>query len=458
MSHRVDIDLVEMTLDVTKYTLNRLTQSSPHLGFVESESTLKELVGETITDKGIGGEKALQIWKDVLSKNIMSIDHPRHLAFVPASPAKAAVLFDLVTAASSIHGSYWLEGAGGIFAENQAMEWLVKLTGMPKGSFGVFTTGGTMANLSAIIAGRESWRTKNPDKKKTPGIILASAESHSSVASMAKIIDAEIVLIPTDDKLTGEQSENLIQSLNEEDRDRLFCIVATAGTTNAGIVDDLEGISEVAKKYNLWMHVDAAYGGAALLAHSTKHLFKGIEKSDSITIDPHKWLFSPYDCGAIIYKDPEFAKSVHKQEASYLDIFKETEANGFNPSDYQVQLTRRVRGLPLWFSLAMHGVNRYKEAIEWDIELARIAAEKIKNNPKLELVREPGLSIVLFKRIGWDSDDYKNWTFKNLKEGLFFVAPTKWKINGKRETVARFCFINPDATEADIDLILNTMM
>lgn len=199
MSNRIDIDLVEMTLDVTKYTLNRLTQSSPHLGFVESESKLKELVGETITAEGIGGEKALQIWKDILSKNIMSIDHPRHLAFVPASPARAAVLFDLVTAASAIHGSYWLEGAGGIFAENQAMEWLVKLTGLPKGAFGVFTSGGTLANLSAIIVARESWRLKNPDKKYTKGIILASAESHSSVASMAKIIDAEIVLIPTDD-------------------------------------------------------------------------------------------------------------------------------------------------------------------------------------------------------------------------------------------------------------------
>ncbi|MFA7448587.1 MAG: aminotransferase class V-fold PLP-dependent enzyme [Weeksellaceae bacterium] len=458
MSNRIDIDLVEMTLDVTKYTLNRLTQSSPHLGFVESESKLKELVGETITAEGIGGEKALQIWKDILSKNIMSIDHPRHLAFVPASPARAAVLFDLVTAASAIHGSYWLEGAGGIFAENQAMEWLVKLTGLPKGAFGVFTSGGTLANLSAIIVARESWRSKNPDKKYTKGIILASAESHSSVASMAKIIDAEIVLIPTNDQLTGEQAKKLILELNPEDRQRLFCIVATAGTTNAGIVDDLKGIAEIAKRYNLWMHVDAAYGGAALLADSVKHLFQGIDKADSITIDPHKWLFSPYDCGAIIYRDPEFAKSVHKQEASYLEIFEETEANGFNPSDYQVQLTRRVRGLPLWFSLAMHGIDRYKEAIEWDIKLAQMAADKINSHPKLELVREPGLSIVLFKRIGWEAEDYKNWTFKYLKEGLFFVAPTKWKVNGVRETVARFCFINPDATEEDIDLILNTMV
>src|SRR5690606_5605401 len=151
----------------------------------------------------------------------------------------------------------------------------------------------------------------------------------------------------------------------------------------------------------------------------------------------------------------ELAKNAHKQEGSYLDIFKE--ANGFNPSDYQVQLTRRVRGLPLWFSLAMHGTDRYKKAIERGIELAQIAADKIRNHPDLELVREPGLSCVLFRRIGWEPRDYTDWTFSNLENGLAFVAPTKWRTNGIEETVARFCFINPDTTEDDIEIILNTM-
>ena len=372
------------------------------------------------------------------------------------SPARAAVLFDLVTAATSIHGSYWLEGAGGIFAENQAMEWLVKLTGLPQGAFGVFTTGGTSANLSALAVARESWRLKNPENSEKKGIIIISSEAHSSVASMAKLIDVEVRTVQINDCLTGDLIENKCKELTEDEKSRVFCVIATAGTTNAGIVDDLEGVAKVCQKNNWWFHVDAAYGGAALLADSVRHLFAGIEKADSITIDPHKWLFSPYDCGAIIYKDPEFARSVHKQEASYLDIFKETEANGFNPSDYQVQLTRRVRGLPLWFSLAMHGTNRYKDAIEWDLTLAQMAAEKITKNPELELVREPGLSCVLFKKKGWNSEDYKNWTFKNLESGLAFVAPTRWKINGKSETVLRFCFINPDTTEEDIDLILNS--
>lgn len=453
--HNIDIDLIEMALDITKYTVNRLTQTDPHLGPIKSEPQLKELVGETITARGIGGEKALQIWKEILSQNVTPIDHPRHLAFVPASPTRAAVMFDLVTAASSIHGAFWLEGAGGIFAENQAMEWLVQLTGLPKGAFGVFTSGGTTANLSGIVTAREDWRSKNSERNQYKGTIITSSGAHSSVRSMAKIIDADIINIPTEDPLTGDMIEKVITSLSPEERSKTFSVVATGGTTNAGIIDDLESIARVCEKYGLWMHVDAAYGGAALATDTAKHLFKGIEKADSITIDPHKWLFSPYDCGAIIYKNPELARNAHKQEGSYLDIFKE--ADGFNPSDYQVQLTRRVRGLPLWFSLAMHGTDRYKKAIERGIELARIAAEKINDHSNLELVREPGLSCVLFRRIGWKAEDYSAWTFSNLKSGLAFVAPTKWKHKEVCETVARFCFINPDTTENDIDIILETM-
>jgi glutamate/tyrosine decarboxylase-like PLP-dependent enzyme len=155
--HNVDIDLVEMSLDVIKYAISRISDTDPKLGFPKKVEELKALVGETITPKGIGGEKAFALFKDVLVKASVPIDHPRHLAFVPASPTRAAVMFDLVTSATSVHGAFWLEGAGCIFAENQAMEWLVSLTGLPAGAFGVFTSGGTEANLSAMVTARENW-------------------------------------------------------------------------------------------------------------------------------------------------------------------------------------------------------------------------------------------------------------------------------------------------------------
>lgn len=455
--HTVDIEVVEMTLDVMKYAIGRITDTSPELGAPKKQEELKALLGQTITAKGIGGEKAFQLFREVLAKATVPIDHPRHLAFVPAAPTRAAVMFDLVTSASSIHGAYWMEGAGGIFAENEAMQWLVSLTGLPAGAFGVFTSGGTAANLSAMVTAREYWRSKDESNIGEKALMITSIGAHSSLKAMAKVIDADVVLVDSEEELTGMQLQDAIDSLAPDQRKRLFAVVATAGTTNAGIIDDLAGIAEVCEKEGLWFHVDGAYGGGALAAPSVRHLFNGIEKADSITIDPHKWLFSPYDCGAIIYKQPELAKKAHTQEGSYLEIFKDEGARGFNPADYQIQLTRRVRGLPLWFSLAMHGTEKYNWAVEKGIELAQLAGKMIKEDANVELVREPSLSCVLFRRKGWFPEDYRNWTYKNHREGIALVTPTKWKKGNDYETVARFCFINPFTSEKDIRVILDTM-
>ncbi|CAN5332019.1 aminotransferase class V-fold PLP-dependent enzyme [soil metagenome] len=455
--HNVDIDLVDMSLDVIKYAIGRISDTDPQLGFPKTAMELKSLVGETVTPKGIGGERAFELFREVLVKASIPIDHRRHLAFVPASPTRAAVMFDLVTSATSVHGAFWLEGAGCIFAENQAMEWLVSLTGMPAPAFGVFTSGGTEANLSAMVAAREYWRSLDERRSHKRGIVLTSRGAHSSVKAMAKVIDTDVLLIEPNDRLMGEQVAETLANMTAEDRDRVFAIIATAGTTNAGIIDDLAGIGAVCNNEKIWYHVDAAYGGGALAARSVRHLFNGIEMADSVTIDPHKWLFSPYDCGAVLYRDPELAKKAHAQEGSYLDIFSDEGYKGFNPSDYQIQLTRRVRGLPLWFSLATHGTDRYEVAVERGIELAQIAGRLITAGPNTELVREPSLSCVLFRRVGWSPDDYRDWTIKNHKAGYALVAPTKWTTNGESQTCARFCFINPDTTEEDIQGILDTM-
>ena len=457
--HKIDIGLVEMTLDVMKYTIDRISNITPELGAPKKEEELFQLIGETVTPKGIGGEVAFKMFRDILVKATVPIDHPRHLAFVPAAPTRAAIMFDLVTSASSIHGAYWMEGAGGIFCENQAMKWLVFLTGMPEGAFGVFTSGGTSANLSAMVTAREAWRARSTDHIGIKSLLLTSDGAHSSVQAMARVMDADVVMIDCpNENLRGSCLQRAIDELGEKDRKRLFAVVATGGTTNAGIIDELDTIAEVCKKENVWFHVDAAYGGGALAAPSVRHLFKGIEEADSITIDPHKWLFSPYDCGAVIYKNMELARNAHSQKGAYLEIFKDEGAQGFNPADYQIQLTRRVRGMPLWFSLAMHGTDKYSESIERGIELAKIAAEKIVELDHVELIRPASLSVVLFRRKGWSPEDYRDWTYRNHKNGLALVTPTKWRVGAEYETISRFCFINPETTEKDIDVILESML
>ena len=453
------MDLVEMTLDVMKYTIDRISNVTPELGAPKKEEELFELVGETITPKGIGGEVAFKMFRDILVKATVPIDHPRHLAFVPAAPSRAAIMFDLVTSASSIHGAYWMEGAGGIFCENQAMKWLVSLTGLPESAFGVFTSGGTAANLSAMVAARDNWRKRSRENEDVKGLLLTSNGAHSSVQAMARVMDADVLIIDCpDENLRGNALQRTIAGLDEKDRKRVFAVVATGGTTNAGIIDELDTVGDVCGKEKIWFHVDCAYGGGALAAPSVRHLFDGIEKADSITIDPHKWLFAPYDCGAVIYKDIELAKEAHSQKGAYLEIFKDEGAQGFNPSDYQIQLTRRLRGMPLWFSLAMHGTEKYQESVERGIELAKIAAKKVEESDHFELVRPASLSVVLFRRKGWRPDQYHNWTYRNHREGLALVTPTRWRSDEKGdETISRFCFINPETTEEDIDIILNSM-
>jgi glutamate/tyrosine decarboxylase-like PLP-dependent enzyme len=414
-------------------------------------------VGETITPEGIGGEKAFQLFREVLLKSSISIDHRRHLAIRPciahAGSRNVRPRYVCVE-----HSRRILDGGCGRHFCRKSGNGMDSLPDRNAGGdLWRFYKRRYRGQFVGACHGAEHWREMDETNRAKRGLIIASDGSHSSITSMAKVIDADVLLIENEGRLEASAVAKAIGELSATDRERLFAIIGTGGTTNSGIIDDLAGIAEICQAEGLWFHVDAAYGGGALAAPSVRHLFNGIERADSVTIDPHKWLFSPYDCGAVIYRDMQLAHNAHAQEGSYLDAFKAEGTRGFNPSDYQIQLTRRLRGLPLWFSLAMHGTDRYVQAIERGIELAQIAGRLITEDPNVELVRDPSLSCVLFRRIGWKPEDYTEWTYQNHKAGFALVAPTKWRSATGRETVARFCFINPDTTEQDIKDILATM-
>jgi glutamate/tyrosine decarboxylase-like PLP-dependent enzyme len=244
----------------------------------------------------------------------------------------------------------------------------------------------------------------------------------------------------------------LAQALDEAGDDGVFAAVATSGTTNTGVIDDLAGIAEVCRERGLWMHVDGAYGGAALVAPSVRHLFAGIEHADSFIVDPHKWLFAPFDCCALVYRDPEVARRAHTQHAGYLDTINET--SEWNPSDYAVHLSRRARGLPFWFSLAVHGTDAYRDAIEQTLAVARAGADEIRSRPYVELLEEPELTVLIFRRTGWTAADYAAWSSGLLAQGYAFVTPT----THRGEPCTRIAIVNPRTTVSDIAGILATMV
>lgn len=450
--HATSPETLALREAVLAYARTRMEYDPAPLDAPDTLENLQKRAPNTVNEQGLGGQAALELFADVLAPACLSTDHPGYVSFIPTAPTEAATLFDLVVSASSIYGGSWMEGAGAVYAENEVLAWLAREVGLDEKAGGVFVQGGTLGNLSALVAARHTAESKllaagksRPARWK----FICSKEAHSSLKAAARVMDVDVVLADVDSegRLRGQAVADALTLAGEG----VFAIVATAGTTNFGIVDRLREVGEVARAEGVWYHVDGAYGLAGILSEKTKHLFDGTELADSFIVDPHKWLFAPFDACALVYRNPELAKAAHTQHGEYLDTL--TDSGDWNPSDYAYNLTRRVRGLPLWFSLATHGVGAYREAVSDNISVAMEIAAIIRKNPKLKLVREPELSVVVFEREGWLLEDYERWSDYLLKEGIGLVVPSSHL--GKPNT--RFAIVNPQTTTELLTKILDTM-
>jgi len=439
----------ELREAIYRYASERMDMNPAPLDGPKSRAELEALAGPTITESGLGGTRALAIFEENLAPATISTDHPNFLSFIPAAPTEAASLFDLVVSASSIYGGSWTEGAGAVFAENQVLEFLAKEAGLPDGAGGVFVQGGTLGNLSALVVARDVAGRKHGHKN---WAIICSSEAHSSIKAVAKVMGVEVVKADAaaTGSLNGQQAKQAVLQAIDSGLTP-FAIVGTGGTTNFGIIDKLGDLAVVAKEFDLWFHVDGAYGLAGMLVEDLKPKYAGLEQADSFIVDPHKWLFSPFDACALVYKEPKLAKAAHIQHGEYLETLNQND--DWNPSDFAFNLTRRVRGLPLWFSLATHGVAAYRSAIKMNLDLTKQIATEIRSRPYLSLVREPELSVVVFEREGWSNADYEKWSKQLLDSQFAFVVPSSHL--GKPNT--RFAIVNPTTKYEDLVAILDTM-
>ena len=451
--HTVDATTEQMIRSVLAYAENRLRLDPVPLDHGSQDPAMLDAVTlGLLAAEGHNPDQVLGVYTSMLAPAVISADSPRFLGFIPAAPSKASLLFDMLVSCASIQGISWLEAAGAIHAENQVLRLIADRAGLPDSAGGCFVSGGSAGNLSALVVARETAkRTCSDGGAGRRWRVAVSTDAHSSIVNTLRILEMDPLAVRTEDhRLTGSALRAAIEA--DGDPTTLAAVVATSGTTNAGIVDDLAGISAVAREHGLWFHVDGAYGGAGLFAPSVRAKYDGIEQADSFIVDPHKWMFAPYDCAALIYRDPSSARSVHKQDASYLDVIHDKPAE-WNPTDYAYHLTRRARGLPLWFSLAVHGVNAYTEAIEAALRLARDTAAEIRSRPYLELIREPDLSVVLFRRLGWAPEQYRGWADQLLDDQVAFIPPSAWE----GETVARFAFLHPHTPMDLVHAILDRM-
>ena len=451
--HEISKETKALREEIFEYVRVRMDYEPAPLDSPKSEAELFSEAGQTVTEQGLGGHQALELFEKVLAPATISTDHPGFLSFIPNAATEASSLFDLIVSASSIYGGSWMEGSGAVFAENQVLSWLAEEVGLPESAGGVFVQGGTVGNLSALVAARDAHRAKLSEA----GVsftgrlaFIASKEAHSSLKAAAKVMDVDILLANPEEggKLLAGSVQDMLAAAEPNS---VFAIVATGGTTNFGIVDDLRGIGQIANASKIWYHIDGAYGLAGILSPKYRHLFDGSELADSFIVDPHKWLFAPFDACALVYRNPSLAKASHTQYGEYLETLNESGL--WNPADYSFGLTRRTRGLPLWFSLATHGIQKYREAIESNIDLAHQAADVIRGLDYLELVREPELSVVVFERKNWSLADYDKWSAKLLKDEIGFVVSSSHQ--GKPNT--RFAIVNPLTSIELLSKILESM-
>ena len=452
MAHSM-FDYDPVTTDaILKYCRERLALNPVPLDLGSLSGVVQSDLDGLISAEGTNATDVLNFFAEKLAPGVVSADSTGFLAFIPNAPTKSSLLFDMVVACSGLNGTSWLEASGVVVAENQALEFLANQANLPSGSGGAFVSGGSMGNLSALTVARDVGRLKRQSSGRAVRCAI-SADAHASIGKALHVLNVEPLLVDCEDHRFTRAALERALAVDPHPED-VQIIVATAGTTNAGIIDDLEGLGSYAREHDLWFHVDGAYGGAAMITDSHRSVYAGLRHANSFIVDPHKWLFAPLDCCALLYRDPTVARKVLAQQASYLDILHEDDEHyEWNPSDFGIHLSRRARGLPFWFSLAVNGVRAYQDAVEAGITLAQRSAAKIEELDYLELVRPASLSVVLFRRRGWTPEQYTEWSYELLRRQIAFVTPTKWE----GETVARFAFLHPDTPFSLVEEILATL-
>jgi aromatic-L-amino-acid decarboxylase len=383
--------------------------------------------------------------RDIFS-NKMNVGHPRHFAFVPVPSNFVSVMADALASGFNVFSGSWLAGSGSIAVELAVIDWLREWCGLPETAGGLFVSGGSMANLTAIVAARHA----KLNDRIAGAVVYYSDQTHSSVDRawrVAGFLPEQIRKLESDAQFRLPIGE--LERRIAEDRAaglRPFAIVANAGTTNTGAIDPLPEIAALAKANDMWMHVDGAYGAAVALCERGRTLLRGLELADSLTLDPHKWLFQSMECGCVILRDADILKATYRITPEYLaEVHRNT--SEVNPHDYGMQLTRSFRALKLWMSIQYFGLDAFRLAMERGFELAEFAESKLRAMPGWEVVTPAGMGIVTFHHPGADYDKIHQ---AMLSSGLALATSTVLK--GRK--VLRFCTINPRTTEEDIERTL----
>jgi aromatic-L-amino-acid/L-tryptophan decarboxylase len=430
---------------VQKSTIHGATQSTS-----ERKELSRQLRGQ-IPYSGTDIKSILQeLEKDILNQ-IVHTDHPRFFAFVPSPSNFVSVMADTLVSGFNVFAGTWLVGKGAAEIERETIDWLRQLCGLPESAGGLFVSGGSMANLTALATARHIMLNDQIDK----ALVYFSDQTHSSIIRALKILgfaQHQLRSIPCDKdyRLSMEDVQNQV-AYDREQGNTPFCVIANTGTTNTGAIDPLADLADFCQAENLWLHVDGAFGAAAVLTSMGKKKLAGLERADSITIDPHKWLFQPYEIGCLIVREQQTLKDTFCIMPEYLHDVNQTAEDEINYCNYGAQLTRSFRALKLWMSFKAFGIDTFSEAISWGMTLAEIAEHLLQELPDWEVVSSASIGIVTFRYIptlGNTSIDAINQQIVNQIVSSGFAMLSTTVLKGRK--VIRMCTINPRTTEEDI--------
>ncbi len=451
--------MLELARRAAELVVQRI-ENLPGEGAWEGEFRL-ELEDQLLKDPPEDGRSASQVIEQAAHKILpiaLSLDHPRCFGFIPSQPTWPGVLADFMVAGFNINQSSWLISSGPSQLELVVIDWFRRWLGYPESAGGLLTSGGSAANLDALVAAREA--ANNPERTS----VYMSDQSHSALVRAARIIGVRpecIRMIPTDEHFRMDM-DALVETVAEDRAAGLspIAVCANAGTSSTGAIDPLEAMADCCEAQNIWLHVDAAHGGFAIVAEEGKRLLRGIERADSIGMDAHKWFFQPYEVGGLMVKD---VRTLERTFATKHDILQDTIWGAGHPnlSDRGLQLSRSVRALKIWMSVQTFGMAAFRRAVSNGMELAHRIEKYIEESPVLEMLTPAVLGIACFRvnpaniDLGEDVLEEINRTIlvRIFWEDRAFISSTL--LHGT--FALRMCVINYSTTWKDVRETLETI-
>jgi aromatic-L-amino-acid decarboxylase len=417
-----------------------------------TRAALEALLREPPPEHGEDPERVLETVLARVFTHMMHVDHPRFFAFVPGPGNFVGAMADALAAGFNVFAGSWFSGSGPAQLELVVLDWLRQLLGLPHSAGGLFVSGGSAANLTALAAARHALLGDRTEG----AVVYFSDQTHSAVERALRLLGflpEQMRRLPSDERfrLPPDQVRAAIAADRAAGR-RPFLIAANAGATNTGAVDPLPELAALARSEGLWLHTDGAYGAAAALTPEGRALLSGLEEVDSLALDPHKWLFQPFECGCVLLREGGLLERAFRILPEYLQDVHRT-PGAVNFCDYGLQLTRAFRALKLWMSLKVFGLAAFRQAIERGLRLAEFAERRLRQSGAWEIVSPAQLAVVCFRyrdpaRRPEDLDRL-HWELVERMVAAGYAVLTSTVLRGR--TVLRLCTINPRTGPEEIE-------